>query len=59
MKKILVLMVAVFVMTMTASAQKKITEEQRNQVIENLIGRMTPVDGSSRQSPSHTTNTGW
>ena len=61
MKKILVLMVAVFAMTMTASAQKKITEEQRNQVIENLIGRMTPVDGScsSRQSPSHTTNTGW
>ena len=46
MKKILVLMVAVFVMTMTASAQKKITEEQRNQVIENLIGRMKPVDGS-------------
>ena len=58
MKKILVLMVAVFAMSLTASAQK-ITEEQRNQVIENLIGRMTPVDGSSRQSPSHTTNTGW
>lgn len=47
MKKILVLMVAVFAMTMTASAQKKITKEQRNQVIENLIGRMKPVDGSS------------
>ena len=47
MKKILVLMVAVFAMTMTASAQKKITEEQRNQVIENLIGRMKPVDGCS------------
>ena len=46
MKKILVLMVAVFAMTMTANAQK-ITEEQRNQVIENLIGRMKPVDGSS------------
>jgi hypothetical protein len=46
MKKILVLMVAVFAMTMTASAQK-ITKEQRNQVIENLIGRMKPVDGSS------------
>ena len=46
MKKILVLMVAVFAMTMTARAQKKITEEQRNQVIENLIGRMKPVDGS-------------
>ena len=45
MKKILVLMVAVFAMTMTANAQK-ITKEQRNQVIENLIGRMTPVDGS-------------
>ena len=48
MKKILVLMVAVFAMTMTASAQKKkITKEQRNQVIENLIGRMRPVDGCS------------
>jgi hypothetical protein len=46
MKKILVLMVAVFAMTMTANAQK-ITKEQRNQVIENLIGRMKPVDGSS------------
>ena len=46
MKKILVLMAAVFAMTMTASAQK-ITKEQRNQVIENLIGRMKPVDGSS------------
>ena len=46
MKKILVLIVAVFAMTMTANAQK-ITKEQRNQVIENLIGRMKPVDGSS------------
>ena len=46
MKKILVLMVAIFAMTMTANAQK-ITKEQRNQVIENLIGRMKPVDGSS------------
>ena len=45
MKKILVLMVAVFAMNMTASAQK-ITEEERNNVITNLIGRMKPVDGS-------------
>ena len=36
MKKILVLMVAVFVMTMTASAQKKITEEQALLCLENL-----------------------
>lgn len=40
-------MVAVFAMSLTASAQKKITKEQRNQVIENLIGRMRPVDGCS------------
>ena len=45
MKKILVLMVAVFAMSLTASAQK-ITEEERNNVITNLIGRMKPVDGS-------------
>ena len=46
MKKILVLMIAVFAMSMTASAQKKISEEERDHVITNLIGRMKPVEGS-------------
>lgn len=39
MKKILVLMIAVFAMSMTANAQK-VSDDKRERVIENMISHM-------------------